>query len=238
MKCVLDAWRVFRGEFRKNHWTEVDFPVKWAVWIIAAMLAAGLILLTSGLGLIGVLYLYGLVIVFDFYLACREEKSAFSVFCRQYDSRRQVNLIYWILTFWSLLITVLTMFLVLVVQFNRGTKELYLFYSNIYEFLMMLFFLYVSAPLIFIRIKKLWKLWAAASLISGMIFHILIWENLRGRGLLILDKVNVLGARGAICMALALCMTGIALIVGYYLSCHYNAIRWEKIQKKITLMKS
>lgn len=178
-KRFFEAWKLFYKEIKKNHWTKVDFPAKWAIWAVASILLTIWIAAGSGLGIIGILYIYGTIVVFDLYLVCRDDRNSFSVFCKTFSKRIQVKYVYAILISYILILAGITSFVLLVVQFNRAERGWFLIFSSLYVFMMIIMMLFSFVPLIFIRSKRTWKLWCGGSLGICAGIHLAVWQKIK-----------------------------------------------------------
>lgn len=223
-KRFFEAWKLFYKEIKKNHWTKVDFPTKWALWAVASILLTMWITAGSGLGIIGILYIYGTIVVFDLYLVCRDESNSFSVFCRTFSKRMQVKYVYAILLSYVLILAAVTSFVLLVVQFNRAERGCFLIFSSLYVLVMIVMLLVSSVPLIFIRSKRNWNLWCGGSLGFCGGLHLVMWQKIKApdswmfRGTFMMEENN----------ALWLFIPTAALILSFLISYRHTCRLYEK----------
>lgn len=222
MKKLWEAWKLFYRDIKKNHWTKVDFSAKWAFWALGAMLLTLWIVLSSGLGLIGIVSLYGVIVVFDLYLVFRDRKSGFSLFCEPFPADIQVRYVYGILSVYILLLMGIMTFFLFVVQFNRVDRGAYLFFSSIYVWLMIILLLSSSVPLVFIRKENVWNLWAGGSLAVCAIFHLTAWRNMKGQNSWMLRKNIMEEESYVLWILLEATMAGLSVLAGYRQSVFFN----------------
>lgn len=222
MKNLWEAWKLFYRDIKKNHWTKVNFPARWALWALAAMLLTLWTVFSSGLGLIGIVSLYGVIVVFDLYLVCRDRKSGFSLFCEPFPADIQVRYVYGILSVYILLLMGIMTFFLFVVQFNRVDRGAYLLFSSIYVWLMILLLLFSSVPLIFIRKKKVWNLWAGGSLTVSALFQLTAWRSMKGENSWMLRKNMMEEEYYLLWVLLEATMAGLSVLAGYRQSVFFN----------------
>lgn len=215
MKNLWEAWKLFYRDIKKNHWTKVNFSAKWALWALAAMLLTIWIVFSSGLGLIGIVSLYGVIVVFDLYLVCRDKKSSFSTFCDSCPAIFRVRYVYGILSIYILLLMGIMTFFLFVVQFNQVDRGAYLFFSSVYVWLMILLLLSSSVPLIFIKEKKIWNLWAGVSLAVSAFFHLMAWRSMKGENSWMLRKSIMEEEEYFLWVLLEATIAGLSFLIGY-----------------------
>lgn len=225
MKNLWEAWKLFYRDIKKNHWTKVNFSAKWALWALAAMLLTLWIVFSGGLGLIGIVSLYGVIVVFDLHLVCKDKKSGFSAFCNSIPAVFQVRYVYGILSMYILLLMGITTFFLFVVQFNRVDRGTYLFFSSIYVWLMILLLLFSSIPLIFIKEKKRWNVWAGTSMAVSLFFHLTAWSSMKGENSWMLQKTIMEEEEYVLWVLLEVTIAGLSFLIGYRQSVIYSEKR-------------
>lgn len=222
LSSLWKAWKLFYKEIKRNHWTKVDFPVKWAVWAIASILLTTWTAVGCGIGIIGLMYIYGTIVVFDLYLVCREPQNSFSVFCRTFSKRTQIKYVYMILSSYLLILAGITFFMLLVVQFNRAQRGVVLIFSSTYVVLMVAMILFSAVPLIFIHSKKLWRLWCGGSLGLCAGFHLIAWRNMKSPDSWMLRRSLSVEENGVLWIFLTATAAAFSLLISYWQACRFH----------------